>query len=152
MSGLMAITSNTGTGEVGFIPFWPKVTVSELRRFYRIYTSINDEQCLQALESAYIVVTDALDSYAVKKEIAGFERLEDLPEREKFRQIKLFNEAVYSLAKEKLSELYIDVDLARKPGQDVKEAVNDASQLYNSNYNEAIRRFLGKRASFVALV
>lgn len=151
-SGLVAITENKKSGMVNPIPFWPAITVKELRDDYRIYSSIGDDACLKALEFAYIVVTDALDSYALDKERAGIESLEDLPEREQFRQVRLFKVAVYSLAKQKLSESYLDVDLTRKPGSDMRESVGDATPLLNSDYNEAIRRFLGKPASFVALV
>ena len=149
---LVAITKTDGVGRIGYIDFWPEITVKELRNDYRIYSAITDDACLQALEIAYIIVTDALDKYAIEKERAGIKKLEELPERERFRQIRLFKEAVYTLAKEKLSERYLDVDLTRKPGSNVKEAINDATPILNSNYNEAIRRFLGKSASFVALV
>ena len=153
MSGLTAMTKRDRRGEVNLISFWPMVSVSELNRDYRIYSSINDEQCLRSLEIAYIVVTDALDEYAEAKEREGITKLEDLTnDRERFRQIKLFKEAVYSLAKQKINEEYIDVDLARKPGQDVKEAVNDSTLTLNADYNMAIRRFLGQPASSVALI
>ena len=153
MSGLTAITERDRSGVVNLISFWPTVSVSELNRDYRIYSAISDEQCLKSLEIAYIVVTDALDEYAETKEREGIKKLEELTnDRERFRQIRLFKEAVYSLAKQKINEEYIDVDLARKPGQDAKEAVNDSTQTLNADYNIAIRRFLGQSASFVALV
>ncbi|UNM95501.1 head completion/stabilization protein [Ignatzschineria rhizosphaerae] len=153
MSGLTAITESKKVGEVNYISFWPSITVAELHKDYRLYSAITDEQSLKALEIAYITVTDALDEYAEAKEREGIAKLEELPsERERSRQVRLFKEAVYSLAKQKINEEYIDVDLARKPGQDVKAATNDSTLTLNANYNMAIRRFLGQSASLVALV
>lgn len=150
---LIAITENESQGKIDVIPFWPIVTVKEFRDSYRIYTAISDAACLNNLEIAYITVTDALDKYAQLKEQQGITKLEDLErDSERFRQIRLFKEAIYSLAKQKLSEQYLDVDLTRKAGSDKREAVNDNTEILNSNYNIAIRKFLDKPSTYVALV
>lgn len=150
---LVAITKNESAGKVDAIAFWPVITVKELRDDYRIYTAISDEACLKSLELAYITVTDALDDYAAKKEQEGIATLEALErDSERFRQVRLFKQAVYSLAKQKISEEYLDVDLTRKAGSDKREEVNDNTLTLNSDYNIAIRKFLDKPSSFVALV
>ena len=150
---LVAITKNESAGKVDAITFWPVITVKELRDDYRIYTAITDEACLKELELAYITVTDALDEYAAKKEREGVTTLEALErDSERFRQVRLFKQAVYSLAKQKISEEYLDVDLTRKAGSDKREEVNNNTLTLNSDYNIAIRKFLDKPSSFVALV
>ena len=150
---LIAITENESQGKIDVIPFWPVITVKELRDDYRIYTAVNDEACLKELELAYITVTDALDGYAAKKEREGITTLEALErDSERFRQVRLFKQAVYSLAKQKISEEYLDVDLTRKAGSDKREEVNDNTLTLNSDYNIAIRKFLDKPSSFVALI
>lgn len=150
---LVAITKNESAGKVDAITFWPVITVKELRDDYRIYTAITDEACLKELELAYITVTDALDEYAAKKEREGITTLEALERNsERFRQVRLFKQAVYSLAKQKISEEYLDVDLTRKAGSDKREEVNNNTLTLNSDYNIAIRKFLDKPSSFVALV
>lgn len=150
---LVAITKNESAGKVDAIAFWPVITVKELRDDYRIYTAITDEACLKELELAYITVTDALDEYAAKKEREGVTTLEALErDSERFRQVRLFKQAVYSLAKQKISEEYLDVDLTRKAGSDKREEVNNNTLTLNSDYNIAIRKFLDKPSSFVALV
>lgn len=150
---LVAITKNESSGKVDAIAFWPVITVKELRDDYRIYTAVTNEACLKELELAYITVTDALDEYAAKKEREGITTLEALErDSERFRQVRLFKQAVYSLAKQKISEEYLDVDLTRKAGSDKREEVNDNTLTLNSDYNIAIRKFLDKPSSFVALV
>lgn len=150
---LVAITKNESAGKVDAIAFWPIITVKELRDDYRIYTAVTDEACLKELELAYITVTDALDEYAAKKEREGITTLEALErDSERFRQVRLFKQAVYSLAKQKISEEYLDVDLTRKAGSDKREEVNNNTLTLNSDYNIAIRKFLDKPSSFVALV
>lgn len=154
---LIAVAPTTDASiEVPNIPFFPTLTVGEVREAIRVDGTVTPQRFRSELIAAMFSVNRELEQFRFDQQLLGIIRLQDIPADSvdgQHRLVHLYKRAVCYTLKAVLLEIYQDIDTARSSGAAQKE--KDLSAEIDSARRDvrwAIRDLLGIKRATVELL
>ncbi|PHM38577.1 head completion/stabilization protein [Xenorhabdus innexi] len=145
---------NDGGAKVTAGPFWPVITLADLRRSMRLSGAVTTERLMHMTTEAVLSVNQQLAVWQATQESFGFRSLETVPSpviNDTTAHVFRYRHAVYSFTKAMLIENYRDIDTTRD-GEKHAEALSTQIDDLRRDGQNAIRDMLGKSRMIAELV
>ncbi|MEI8244362.1 MAG: head completion/stabilization protein [Lentisphaerota bacterium] len=121
--------------------FWPTISTGTFYDEYRIPAELPAATVKGHLQQAVIRVRKALAEYRAAQELAGYEKLEDVPQDEideTGEKLLLFQRAVYCEAKAEILRETVTVD-RRKDAENAAKSAPETEEKYREFAQDAMR-------------
>ncbi|MGL4448704.1 MAG: head completion/stabilization protein [Shewanella sp.] len=141
-------------GDVSSGPFWPVITLDDLRATMRTDGTITTARLRHAVIDAVADVNRDLEGWAISRQGEGHEQLADVPSQAINAESVLvhwYRRAVYCMARANLYERYLDSSATADAVKDSAARDQTANDLYR-DARFAIRDILGETHTTVELI
>lgn len=152
MSGLVApktiaptdeMTDINDRGEkVKTIPFYPEITLSDLRWAMRVNGTVTTARLKHTTTNAALYVNDLLKDWQAVQAAETLGAVPSSPVNDETRYLFLYRQAVYSFTKSYLIENYRDIDTTRE-GEKHAEALSTQIDDLRRDGQNAVRDLIG---------
>lgn len=152
MSGLVAPKAVAPTDEttdisdkgvvVKTIPFYPDITLSDLRWAMRVNGTVTTARLKHAATCAALYVNDLLKEWQAAQTAETLGDVPSTPVNDETRHLFLYRQAVYSFTKSYLIENYRDIDTTRE-GEKHAEALSTQIDDLRRDGQNAVRDLMG---------
>lgn len=142
-SGLVVVNSG----------FWPDIKVDDFRDAQRLDGTVTNPRLQNALINAAASANQELSAYRQQQIALGYSKLIDVPSETiggVSVMVHRYLHAVYTLAKAKLVEQYIDFDATNQDGE--KEGLDKQVVILMREYTNAISDIAGRSRMTVELI
>lgn len=146
--------ADDGGAKVESLPFWPVISLAELRRAMRLDGQVTTDRLLSRTVEAVAHINDQLLLWRKAQEDTGYQSLADIPAAPvNGTSVKIwrYKNAVFSLTKALLTEGYRDIDTTSK-GEDHAAALSTQIDTLWRDVRWSVRDIQDENRGFAELV